>query len=257
MDSSSGSFLDQLSDIVNNQGGDFEIVNNQGGDFEEEKVSEPESTSSFLDSLLNIERDGEKTRSSFERESIFDRSRNPLDQESIFHGLELPENPTTDLTTGSSSQDKFLNSLVSLLVENTNIEEEFSDFDVDNEIAEHNGVRAVIQLREEDYPDIFGQDYSDIFDTAGNFDGLLNTIPADSASPPLTREELLVRTKTFVEEEQEAAQDDVEDTADQLAILLSDLEGDQIAIHLLSCLAFGHPLQTFFLVRIEPFQPIG
>ena len=241
--SSSGSFLDQLSDIVNDQ----------GGDFEEEKVSEPESTSSFLDSLLNIEREGEKTRSSFEGESIFD----PLDEESIFHGLELPENPTTDLTTGSSSQDKFLNSLVSLLVENTNIEEEFSDFDVDNEIAEHNGVRAVIQLREEDYPDIFGQDYSDIFDTAGNFDGLLNTIPADSASPPLTREELLVRTKTFVEEEQEAAQDDVEDTADQLAILLSDLEGDQTTIHLLSCLAFGHPLQTFFLVRIEPFQPIG
>ena len=251
--SSSGSFLDQLSDIVNKQGGDFEIVNNQGGDFEEEKVSEPESTSSFLDSLLNIEREGEKTRSSFEGESIFD----PLDEESIFHGLELPENPTTDLTTGSSSQDKFLNSLISLLVENTNIEEEFSDFDVDNEIAEHNGVRAVIQLREEDYPDIFGQDYSDIFDTAGNFDGLLNTIPADSASPPLTREELLVRTKTFVEEEQEAAQDDVEDTADQLAILLSDLEGDQTTIHLLSCLAFGHPLQTFFLVRIEPFQPIG
>ena len=252
MDSSSGSFLDQLSDIVNDQGGDFEIVNNQGGDFEEEKVSEPESTSSFLDSLLNIEREGEKTRSSFEGESIFD----PLDEESIFHGLELAENPAAGPTT-ASSQDKFLNSLVSLLVENTNIEEEFSDFDVDNEIAEHNGVRAVIQLREEDYPDIFGQDYSDIFDTAGNFDGLLNTIPADSASPPLTREELLVRTKTFVEEEQEAAQDDVEDTADQLAILLSDLEGDQTTIHLLSCLAFGHPLQTFFLVRIEPFQPIG
>ena len=240
--SSSGSFLDQLSDIVNDQ----------GGDFEEEKVSEPESTSSFLDSLLNIEREGEKTRSSFEGESIFD----PLDEESIFHGLELPENPAAGPTT-ASSQDKFLNSLVSLLVENTNIEEEFSDFDVDNEIAEHNGVRAVIQLREEDYPDIFGQDYSDIFDTAGNFDGLLNTIPADSASPPLTREELLVRTKTFLEEEQEATQDDVEDTADQLAILLSDLEGDQTTIHLLSCLAFGHPLQTFFLVRIEPFQPIG
>ena len=251
-DSSSGSFLDQLSDIVNDQGGDFEIVNNQGGDFEEEKVSEPESTTSFLDSLLNIEREGEKTRSSFEGESIFD----PLDEESIFHGLELPENPAAGPTTGSS-QDKFLNSLVSLLVENTNIEEEFSDFDVDNEIAEHNGVRAVIQLREEDYPDIFGQDYSDIFDTAGNFDGLLNTIPADSASPPLTREELLVRTKTFLEEEQEATQDDVEDTADQLAILLSDLEGDQITIHLLSYLAFGRPLQTFFLVRIEPFQPIG
>ena len=252
MDSSSGSFLDQLSDIVNNQGGDFEIVNDQRGDFEEEKVSEPESTSSFLDSLLNIEREGEKTRSSFEGESIFD----PLDEESIFHGLELGENPAAGPTAGSS-QDKFLNSLVSLLVENTNIEEEFSDFDVDNEIAEHNGVRAVIQLREEDYPDIFGQDYSDIFDTTGNFDGLLNTIPADSASPSLTREEPLVRTKTFVEEEQEAAQDDVEDTADQLAILLSDLEGNQIAIHLLSCLAFGHPLQTFFLVRIEPFQPIG
>ena len=251
-DSSSGSFLDQLSDIVNKQGGDFEIVNDQGGHFEEEKVSEPESTSSFLDSLLNIEREGEKTRSSFEGESIFD----PLDEESIFHGFGVAENPAAGPTTGSS-QDKFLNSLISLLVENTNIEEEFSDFDVDNEIAEHNGVRAVIQLREEDYPDIFGQDYSDIFDTAGNFDGLLNTIPADSASPPLTREELLVRTKTFVEEEQEAAQDDVEDTADQLAILLSDLEGDQTTIHLLSCLAFGHPLQTFFLVRIEPFQPIG
>ena len=252
MDSSSGSFLDQLSDIVNDQGGDFEIVNDQRGDFEEEKVSEPESTSSFLDSLLNIEREGEKTRSSFEGESIFD----PLDEESIFHGLELGKNPAAGPTAGSS-QDKFLNSLISLLVENTNIEEEFSDFDVDNEIAEHNGVRAVIQLREEDYPDIFGQDYSDIFDTAGNFDGLLNTIPADSASPPLTREELLVRTKTFVEEEQEAAQDDVEDTADQLAILLSDLEGDQTTIHLLSCLAFGHPLQAFFLVRIESFQPIG
>ena len=222
-DSSSGSFLDQLSDIVNDQ----------GGDFEEEEVSEPESSSSFLDSLLSIEREGEKTRFSFEQESIFDRSGNSLDEESIFHGLELPENPAGGPTTGSS-QDKFLNSLISLLIENTNIEEEFSDFDVDNEIAEHNGVRAVIQLREEDYPDIFGQDYSDIFDTAGNFDGLLNTIPADSASPPLTREEPLVRTKTFVEEEQEAAQDDVEDTAHQLAILLSDLEGDQIAIYLLS-----------------------
>ena len=248
-DSSSGSFLDQLSDIVNDQGGDFEIVNNQGGDFEEEKVSEPESTTSFLDSLLNIEREGEKTRSSFEGESIFD----PLDEESIFHGLELPENPAAGPTTGSS-QDKFLNSLVSLLVENTNIEEEFSDFDVDNEIAEHNGVRAVIQLREEDYPDIFGQDYSDIFDTAGNFDGLLNTIPADSASPPLTREELLVRTKTFVEEEQEAAQDDVEDTADQLAILLSDLEGDQIAIHLLSCLALDTPSKLSFWLELNHFS---
>ena len=242
-DSSSGSFLDQLSDIVNDQGGDFDIVNDHGRVFEEEEVSEPESTSSFLDSLLNIERDDEKTRSSFERESIFD----PLDEESIFHGLELPENPAGGPTTGSS-QDKFLNSLISLLVENTNIEEEFSDFDVDNEIAEHNGVRAVIQLREEDYPDIFGQDYSDIFDTAGNFDGLLNTIPADSASPPLTREEPLVRTKTFVEEEQEATQDDVEDTADQLAILLSDLEGDQIAIHLLSYLAFRYPLPNYLYV---------
>ena len=207
----------------------------------------PESSGSFLDSLLNIEREGEKTRSSFERESIFDRSRNPLDEESIFHGLELPENPEAGPATGSSP-DKFLNSLISLLVENTNIEEEFSDFDVDNEIAEHNGVRAVIQLREEDYPDIFGQDYSDIFDTAGNFDGLLNTIPADSASPPLTREEPLVRTKTFVEEEQEATQDDVEDTADQLAILLSDLEGDQIAIHLLSYLAFRYPLPNYLYV---------
>ena len=122
--SSSGSFLDQLFEIVNDQGGDFEIVNNQGGDFEEEKVSEPESTTSFLDSLLNIEREGEKIRSSFEGESIFD----PLDEESIFHGLELPENPAAGPTTGSS-QDKFLNSLISLLVENTNIEEEFSDFD--------------------------------------------------------------------------------------------------------------------------------
>ena len=167
----------------------------------------------------------------------------------LYHGLVLPllnelqrQYPLDTPLPGERQQPP------GQALQNTNIEEEFSDFDVDNGIAEHNGVRAVIQLREEDYPDIFGQDYSDIFDTAGNFDGLVNTIPADSASPLLTREEPLVRTKTFVEEEQEATQDEVEDTADQLAILLSDLEGDQIAIHLLSYLAFRYPLPNYLYV---------
>merc|ERR1712181_73923 len=178
-----------------------------------------------------LEGGNEETRSSFGRESIFDRaetkavSPNTFDQESIFFGLE-----STEDKPAPPSSDKFLNSLISLLVEKTNIEKDFSDY-VDNQVGEHNGGRAVIQLREEDYPDIFEEEnYPDIFDTAvtaGNFEGIVNGEAADSALV-LAREEGPVRGKSFIEEEQEATQDDVEETANQLARLLSDIEADRL-----------------------------
>ena len=95
----------------------------------------------------------------------------------------------------------------------------------------------MIQLREEDYPDFFEDNYPDIFDaaadTAENFDEILNAISADSTLL-LAREGpvgKVVREKTFIEEEQEATQDDVEETANQLARLLSDIEGIHLLLH--------------------------
>merc|ERR1712181_179508 len=176
-----------------------------------------------------LEGGNEETRSSFGRESIFDRaetkavSPNTFDQESIFFGLESSEDKPAP-----PSSDKFINSLINLLVEKTNIEKDFSDY-VDNQVGEHNGGRAVIQLREEDYldifeeenyPDIFEENYPDIFDTAvtaGNFDGIVNGEAADSALV-LAREEGPVRGKSFIEEE----------PANQLARLLSDIEADRL-----------------------------
>ena len=144
-----------------------------------------------------------------------------------------------------TSSDKFLNSLIGLLVEKTNIENDFSDY-LDDQVVEHNGGRAVIQLREEDYPDFFEDNYPDIFDaaadTAENFDEILNAISADSTLL-LAREGpvgKVVREKTFIEEEQEATQEDVEETANQLAGLLSDLEGIHILQHILVVAAKIH-----------------
>merc|ERR1712192_128876 len=226
-DEAGDSFLDQLAEIVNT------------GENSEKEVTELASPNTFLDSLLELEGGNEETRSSFGRESIFDRaetkavSPNTFDQESIFFGLESSEDKPAP-----PSSDKFLNSLINLLVEKTNIEKDFSDY-VDNQVGEHNGGRAVIQLREEDYldifeeenyPDIFEENYPDIFDTAvtaGNFDGIVNGEAADSALV-LAREEGPVRGKSFIEEEQEATQDDVEETANQLARLLSDIEADRL-----------------------------
>lgn len=230
-DEAGDSFLDQLAEIVNQ------------GENSDKEVTELASPNTFLDSLLDFEGGSEETRSSFGGESIFDRaekkavfSSDTFDQESIFFGLE-----STEDKPALPSSDKFLNSLISLLVEKTNIEEDFSDY-VDNQVGEHNGGRAVIQLREEDYPDIFEEEnypdifeenYPDIFDTAGtagNFDGILNGKAADSGLV-VAREESPVRGKSFIEEEQEATQDDVEETANQLARLLSDIEGVHLLLH--------------------------
>merc|ERR1712181_78402 len=220
-DEAGDSFLDQLAEIVNT------------GENSEKEVTELASPNTFLDSFLDLEGGNEETRSSFGRESIFDRaekkavSSNTFDQESIIFDKPAPP-----------SSDKFLNSLISLLVEKTNIENDFSDY-ADNQVGEHKGGGAVIQLREEDYPDIFEEEnypdifeenYPDIFDTAvtaGNFDGIVNGKAADSALV-LAREESPVRGKSFLEEEQEATQDDVEETANQLARLLSDIEADRL-----------------------------
>ena len=216
------SFLDQLSEIVN-----------------KEENSDKEATE--LDSLNNIPLDSfldfEETRSSFVGGSIFDKadkkavSSNDFDPERILFALESPQDEPAP-----PSSDKFLNSLISLLVDKTNIEKDFSDY-LDDQVVEHNGGRAVIQLREEDYPDFFEDNYSDFFDaadTAENFDGILNAISADSTLV-LAREGPVGefgREKTFIEEEEEATQEDVEATANQLAGLLSDLEGIHILQHI-------------------------
>ena len=220
------SFLDQLSEIVNK------------GENSDKEVTEIDSTYNILlDSFFDFDGEGEATRSSFVGGSIFDKkkavSSNNFDPERILVGLDGPQDEPAPPTS-----DKVLNSLISLLVDKTNIER-------DNQVVEHNGGRAVIQLREEDYPDFFEDNYPDIFDaadTAENFDGILNAISADSTSV-LAREdpvEEVVREKTFIEEEQEATQEDVEETANQLAGLLSDLEGIHILQHILVVAAKIH-----------------
>ena len=188
------SFLDQLSEIVNK------------GENSDKEVSELDSPNIPFDSFLDFDfGESEETHSSF------------------IEGLNIFESPQDDPAPPSS--DKFLNSLISLLVDEINIEKDFSEYLDLDQVAEHNnGGRAVIELREEDYPDFFETDNypADIFDagdTAENFDGILNGISADSTS------ESIVREKSFIEEEEEATQDDVEETANQLAGLLSDLEG--------------------------------
>ena len=206
-DQAGKSFLDQLSEIVNK------------GDNSDKEVTELDSPEVLLDSFLDFEGESEETRSSFGGESIFDRA-----EKKTFEGERIFVGDKTGPAAAPSS-DKFLNSLISLLVEETNIEKDFSDY-LDHQVDEHNGGRAVIELREEDYPDIF-----DTADTAGNFDGILNAISADSAL--VVGREGPVREKSFIEEEQEATQDDVEETANQLAGLLSDLEGVRRMIYIL------------------------
>jgi len=217
------SFLDQLSEIVNN------------GENSDKEVTELDSLNNILlDSFFDFGGETEETRSAFVGGSIFDRAEKKtvpsdrFDSDRILFGLERPQDEPPP-----TSSDKFLNSLIGLLVEKTNIENDFSDY-LDDQVVEHNGGRAVIQLREEDYPDFFEDNYPDIFDaaadTAENFDEILNAISADSTLL-LAREGPVgevVREKTFIEEEQEATQEDVEETANQLAGLLSDLEADRL-----------------------------
>ena len=224
-DQTGDSFLDQLSEIVNN-----------GRNFER-KLTESDSSNIFLNSILDFGGESEERRSSFDRVEDKAVPSNTFDQESIFFGLDGLEGKP-----GPPSSDMFLDSLINLLVENTNIEEDFSGH-LGNAFGDHsNGGRAVIELREEDYPDIF-----DTADTAGNVGEILDNIAVDSALAlgPVFLEQV-VREKTFIEEEEETNQHDVEETANQLAGLLSDLEGSRSKFFF----PFYH-VETFAADRLE------
>ena len=224
-DQTGDSFLDQLSEIVNN------------GRNVERELTESDSSNIFLNSILDFGGESEERRSSFDRVEDKAVPSNTFDQESIFFGLDGLEGKP-----GPPSSDMFLDSLINLLVENTNIEEDFSGH-LGNAFGDHsNGGRAVIELREEDYPDIF-----DTADTAGNVGEILDNIAVDSALAlgPVFLEQV-VREKTFIEEEEESNQHDVEETANQLAGLLSDLEGSRSKFFF----PFYH-VETFAADRLE------
>ena len=115
---------------------------------------------------------------------------------SDYFDREVPEGIGSEV----EASDPFLTSLIHLLVENTDLEEEFPGLSVE----ELGGTRPAIRIDD--------VDFIDYYDTETFTQNEIET--TDSFG------------KTFAEEEAESAQREAEETAGQLARLLADLEGE-------------------------------
>lgn len=109
---------------------------------------------------------------------------------------EVPEGPGSEV----DASDPFLTSLIHLLVENTDLVDEFPSLTVE----EVGGTRPVIRIDDADFIDYYDTD----------------TLAKNEIEEKDSFE------KTFAEEEAESAQREAEEAAGQLARLLADLEGE-------------------------------